>query len=58
MSFNDLEQKMKGIGNQIKGTVEEKIGHPIKGAADKAKGKTQEALADINMKLKDHEKTL
>lgn len=56
MSFNDLEQKVKGIAQQVKGGIEEKTGHPVKGAVDKIKGKANEAIADAKMKAKDHEK--
>lgn len=58
MSFNDLEQKAKGIAQQIKGAVEEKTGRPIKGAADKIAGKAKAAAADASAKAKEPDKIM
>ncbi|MEN9328662.1 MAG: hypothetical protein RI947_1470 [Candidatus Parcubacteria bacterium] len=56
MSFNDLEQKTKGIVQQVKGEIETRTGRPIKGAFDKMKGKANETIADIKMKAKSKDK--
>lgn len=56
MSFNDLEQKTKGIAQQAKGEIEMQTGRPIKGSFDKIKGKANETIADIKLKAKSKDK--
>lgn len=42
-----IGQKLKGKGQQLKGDIELKTGHRVRGSIDKIKGKANEEIADI-----------
>lgn len=47
-------QKVKGIAQQIKGNIEVKSGHKIKGTIDKVRGKANEIEANLRNKVEDN----
>ena len=51
IKLNNINQKLKGKLQQVKGDIEIASGKPIKGNINKLKGKTNETSADIKMKI-------
>lgn len=53
-TIQDLEQKIKGQGQLIKGNLESSTGHKMKGAWDKTKGKINIMAADAKLRNKEN----
>ena len=51
--LNIVGQKLKGKSQQLKGKIEYASGQHMKGNMDKLRGKSNEFIADIKMKVED-----
>jgi len=50
MSLYDIGNKIKGIAQDAEGTIEMKTGRPLSGAINKIRGKTNQAMANLDNK--------
>ncbi len=48
--LNDVNQKLKGKAQKVKGQVQQEMGQGVKGGITKIKGHLNETLADIKLK--------
>ena len=46
-------QGVKGSVQQVVGTIEKKLGHPVEGTIDQLKGKANVAVSDLKKEVED-----